>query len=337
MEVKSYYATSVETAMVQARKELGEDALLLRITPAPREFAHLGPYEVFFVGEPKTVSQQSPQMPVAKESYFPSRPLDLVPRKSEFAALLELAGVDEAESKIFFDGEQSRPAALPEVAAVSAAPGFACSPGLGMAGGSDAMVALVGAAGAGKTTMLMKLAVAEGLLRSRPVCILAFHPEHIGAGARLQRFAEVLRIPFEEFETGEQLSAALKHPSAGLTLVDTAGYGREDGRSIAALGKYLSAQQELEVQLVLRLDRKTADNLDVIRRFAPLRPQRLMFTALDESRNVSDAVALMEEARIPVSFLGAGQRIPEDLERATGEQMASWATDRVEESARSAA
>jgi flagellar biosynthesis protein FlhF len=48
MRVKSYFAPSVETAISQARREIGEDALLLGSRATKPEARHLGAYEVVF-------------------------------------------------------------------------------------------------------------------------------------------------------------------------------------------------------------------------------------------------------------------------------------------------
>src|ERR1019366_8392691 len=46
--VKSYFASSVDEGMAQARADLGPDALLLNTREAPPEARHLGEYEVVF-------------------------------------------------------------------------------------------------------------------------------------------------------------------------------------------------------------------------------------------------------------------------------------------------
>ena len=52
------------------------------------------------------------------------------------------------------------------------------------------------------------------------------------------------------------------------------------------------------------------------------RPSRVALTRLDESDTLGPLVATLREWRIPISFLGTGQRVPEDLERATPELLA---------------
>lgn len=51
MLLRSYYAASVETAISQARRELGEDAMLVDSRPAGAQARHLGAYEVVFAVE----------------------------------------------------------------------------------------------------------------------------------------------------------------------------------------------------------------------------------------------------------------------------------------------
>ncbi len=48
MKLKSYFSGTVEAAMELARKELGEEALLVNARPATPETRHLGAYEVVF-------------------------------------------------------------------------------------------------------------------------------------------------------------------------------------------------------------------------------------------------------------------------------------------------
>jgi flagellar biosynthesis GTPase FlhF len=48
MKLKSYFSATVEAAVALARKELGEDALLVNARPSTPDTKHLGAYEVVF-------------------------------------------------------------------------------------------------------------------------------------------------------------------------------------------------------------------------------------------------------------------------------------------------
>jgi flagellar biosynthesis protein FlhF len=53
MKIKSYFAVSVESAVRQARQELGPEAMLMNSRKAPPEARHLGEYEVVFACPPE--------------------------------------------------------------------------------------------------------------------------------------------------------------------------------------------------------------------------------------------------------------------------------------------
>jgi flagellar biosynthesis protein FlhF len=53
-------------------------------------------------------------------------------------------------------------------------------------------------------------------------------------------------------------------------------------------------------------------------------PSRVILTKLDEvEQNVAPLVSVLKQRDLPVSWFGTGQRVPEDLERATPTGFAS--------------
>src|SRR2546429_5278531 len=74
LRLKSYFSGTVEAAMDLARKELGDDALLVNARPSTPETRHLGKYEVVFgtvatryLPPPLPPSTQSQPSPLAAE------------------------------------------------------------------------------------------------------------------------------------------------------------------------------------------------------------------------------------------------------------------------------
>jgi flagellar biosynthesis protein FlhF len=57
--------------------------------------------------------------------------------------------------------------------------------------------------------------------------------------------------------------------------------------------------------------------------YAEVALDRVVITKVDEAESLSRLVNVVKERRIPVSYLTAGQRVPEDLDRATAETLAS--------------
>src|ERR1700722_12966877 len=60
MKLKSYFSGTVEAAMVLARQELGEEALLVNARPATPETRYLGAYEVVFGIPPRPMPASAP-------------------------------------------------------------------------------------------------------------------------------------------------------------------------------------------------------------------------------------------------------------------------------------
>jgi flagellar biosynthesis protein FlhF len=66
-------------------------------------------------------------------------------------------------------------------------------------------------------------------------------------------------------------------------------------------------------------------------------PQKLIFTGVDMTCSVAPLLSLAMEAEKPISFLGVGQQIPEDLEEANVEDLIRRAMPEARKSAISAA
>ena len=46
-------------------------------------------------------------------------------------------------------------------------------------------------------------------------------------------------------------------------------------------------------------------------------PSRLVLTKVDEAESLAPLVSLLRERKLPISYLGTGQRVPDDLQTAT--------------------
>ena len=68
---------------------------------------------------------------------------------------------------------------------------------------------------------------------------------------------------------------------------------------------------------------KSADLTHVAERFEIFRPSSLLFTRVDETACFGTAFSLSVRQAKPISFLGTGQDIPDDLAPATKERILS--------------
>jgi flagellar biosynthesis protein FlhF len=197
-------------------------------------------------------------------------------------------------------------------------------PTLGSAGASRRIVALVGPPGAGKTTTLVKLALAHGLAARRPTQLLTFDLERIAAADQLHTFAAILGVGFQTLEaTPNALPLALEeHRNKELVLIDTPGYGQKETEHSIKLAACLAEHPDIDIHLVLAASMKPADLSAVVDRFAAFRPKKLLFTRLDETQTYGSILNETSRTGKPVSFLCGGQQIPDDLERATQQRVA---------------
>lgn len=195
-------------------------------------------------------------------------------------------------------------------------------PVLGRPGGEPRVVALVGPPGAGKTTTLVKLAIAYGLTGRRPVQLLSLDNYRVAAAEQLRTYAAILGVGFQVLETGWALVQAIEeHRRKQLILVDTPGYSPAGIESAAELAAFISGHPEIDTHLVLAASTKSADLSSAVDRFEIFRPSKLLFTKVDETCSLGLVFSEAVRTGKPVSFLATGQQIPEDLEAATKERI----------------
>jgi flagellar biosynthesis protein FlhF len=184
------------------------------------------------------------------------------------------------------------------------------------------VIALVGPPGAGKTTTLAKLAVQYGLTARRPVQLLSMDDYRVAGADQLRSYAAILGAGFHSLETVSALAQNLtEYQGKGLILIDTPGYGPRDIDRAAELARFLSTHPGISTHLVLTASMKSADLLRVVERFDIFRPASLLFTRLDETDSFGTAFSTAAACEKPISFLGTGQVIPEDLVPATKERI----------------
>ncbi len=78
---------------------------------------------------------------------------------------------------------------------------------------------------------------------------------------------------------------------------------------------------KIETHLVLAAPVAESVQLDTICRYQSLPIQNIIMTKLDETPRYGSTYNLLSQAGIPVSYLSAGQRVPEDLEAATRQRL----------------
>ena len=305
MTLKSYFSGTVEAAMDLARKELGDDALLVNARPATPETRYLGAYEVVFGLTPRAAS--APDAHESSDGFAGKLAEELAVLKRELDRL-----------KHSLQDTRAKPAVLPLSSRAENAPPCEIDATLGAPGQERAIVALVGPPGAGKTTTLVKLAARYGLESRRPAQILSADVFRIGAAAQLRCLAAILGIGCDVAETPGSLAQMLEeYRSKELVFIDTPGLSPAEMEDAADLANLIAEYPGIDTHLVVPAYLQPADMNRMIQRYSVFRPKKLLFTHVDETSQHGTLVSQAATWSLPISFLAAGQQIPDDLEPAT--------------------
>lgn len=201
--------------------------------------------------------------------------------------------------------------------------------------------ALVGPTGVGKTTALAKLLLHRGLGHSR-AGILSLDTKRVAAVEQIRRLASILHAPLETVYRPGELGAALERLSGcDLILVDTPGTGPRERLGLERVRAFLKELKPRHVHVVVPASMKLEDQLASLLPWKSAGADRLLATKLDEATGLGGLVDLAEQAGLPFSWVATGPRIPDDLLRPTGRQLAGWllkpeSLGREEETERSA-
>ena len=184
------------------------------------------------------------------------------------------------------------------------------------------LIALVGPTGVGKTTTIAKLAAMYTMKKKVKVALVTTDIFRAGAVEQLKTYAKVLRLPMEVAATAKELEKALgNHADKDLILIDTTGKSPREREKQNEIKSLLGAF-DIEYHLCVAATTRDSELENIIDQFQELPVHRLLFTKLDESSQLGCMVNLQIRNKLPLSFYTHGQRVPEDIELASGKKIA---------------
>jgi len=189
------------------------------------------------------------------------------------------------------------------------------------------VVALVGATGVGKTTTVAKLAAHYAMRHGRErVALVTTDSYRIGSQEQLRTFARILGVPMRVAADAAELTQTLEALSdCGLVLIDTAGMSQRDMRLSEQFATLRGAGREIRSYLVLSAITQRLGLEEVTRAFGEIRVVGCILTKLDEAASLGEAISVVIRHKLPISYLGIGQRVPEDLLPARAHNLVSRA------------
>lgn len=199
-----------------------------------------------------------------------------------------------------------------------------CTGGVRFARGRATRIALVGPAGAGKTTTLLKLGVIAAIRSGRKVGILSGDSVRLGAHSALEVFGRTSGMPVFPVFSAADLDAVAPHAAhLDLLLLDTAGRPPQAGDADAT--RQLNLVQAFapdETLLTLSATTRSRELENQCQRFQAYRPGSLALTRLDECMELGALHALARRTGLPLSYLCDGPSIPEHIQTAKPHHLA---------------
>ncbi len=190
------------------------------------------------------------------------------------------------------------------------------------------VVALVGPTGVGKTTTLAKLAASYKLRQGRSVALITSDTYRIAAVDQIRTYAGIIGLPLRVvMSPGEMAAAVESFSSHDVILIDTAGRSQHNTERLAELAEFIDAAKPDETHLVLSSTAAPEVLFSAAEAFAPVRPNRVILTKLDEAVHFGVVVNIMQRLNTQLSFVTTGQEVPDHIEPGHSERLARLVMD----------
>ncbi len=193
---------------------------------------------------------------------------------------------------------------------------------------TSTVVALVGPTGVGKTTTIAKIASLGILEKSLRVGLINLDSYKVAAADQLATYAKIMNVPFRSVNNREELQQAIyDFASLDLVLIDTTGRSQKDQESLLQLRHMLATIDGCQSVLLISATTKDADLNEVISRFKIFSPVGMVFSKLDETSVYGCILNAQKKCNLPLLYFTVGQRVPEDIEKASAERVVDLILD----------
>lgn len=182
--------------------------------------------------------------------------------------------------------------------------------------GKRKVVFFIGPTGSGKTTTLAKLAAKYHFHSGKTVSMYTTDNYRIAAVEQLNRYAEIIGLPFYFAKEIRGFREALLRDGSELVLIDTAGYNHRDKESFNKMKQFyeaLSENDHMENILVISTTVSRSNAVQVMEAYAELGYNRVILSKVDEADYLGSFVELADNFGKEFAYLCVGQEVPFDI------------------------
>ena len=181
-------------------------------------------------------------------------------------------------------------------------------------------IVFIGPTGSGKTTTLAKVAY---LFREsgKRVAIITLDSYRMGEFEQVSAFGSALSIPVAlAGAEDELLAAAERFASFDMVFVDTMGLSPKDKELNLRLKGLLSLLDISRSDYILTVpaSMKEEDIMEQYSSYSEYSPSSLVVTKLDETETIGNVLSFSYKVSVPILFFTNGQKVPDDIEKASG-------------------
>jgi flagellar biosynthesis protein FlhF len=314
MRMKQITAANIQDALSLARRELGEDAVLL---DTKKSGTGKGIIVTFAVEEEDDILPAVP---------FNHPPADILPFPTEMPPMAMSTGAEPEHPALTLITEAIRYHGMPlmfaerllarvyktrlhpdsviDAAEAALAEALAAvlvfKPIVTASPPPTRAIMLVGPHGAGKTSTIAKLAT-ELTLRKQPLVLISCDLERLGGADSLQQLADILKCPFHLGDSRAELKSLLtKYQGKSWVLIDSSGTNIYEFAQLKALGE-LAGLQGIEPILTCPAGMDASEAQEMAGVFNFLNIERMITTRMDAVRRLGSVFSALSTGGFALS------------------------------------